>query len=300
MAAAALLAFAPCAAQAAGFVQAAAATPQTPVATVTVAYAKAQTAGDLNVVVVGWNDTTAAVQSVQDSAGNVYHLAIGPTVGQAVEQSIYYASQIAAGTNTVTVRFTKAATYPDIRVLEYSGYSSLDVVAGSNGNSTSAASGSATTTTASELIFGATTVATAVSKAGSGFTLRIYTSPDSDVAEDKTVTAAGSNNAKASLVSSGPWVMQMATFSAGSGSGQQSLAAVSCGGSSETGAASDACTVTLTSAAPSGGTTVSLASNNSAVTLPASLTVASGSTSAAFTATAAAVTTAQTATLTAT
>ena len=35
--------------------------------------------GDLNVVVVGWNDTTATVQSVKDSAGNIYSLAIGPT-----------------------------------------------------------------------------------------------------------------------------------------------------------------------------------------------------------------------------
>ena len=46
---------------------------------VPVTFASAQIAGNLNVVVVGWNDTTAAVSSVTDSVGNVYTLAVGPT-----------------------------------------------------------------------------------------------------------------------------------------------------------------------------------------------------------------------------
>ena len=79
------------------FVQQNSATPQSPTATVAVAYTTAQTAGDLNVVVVGWNDTTATVQSVKDSAGNTYSLAIGPTSGTALRQSIYYAPNILAG-----------------------------------------------------------------------------------------------------------------------------------------------------------------------------------------------------------
>jgi hypothetical protein len=57
--------------------------------------------------------------------------------------------------------------------------------------------------------------------------------------------------------------------------------------------------VGLSAAAPSGGFTVSLASNNGAVTVPASVTVAAGATSASFTATVSSVSTAQTATLTA-
>ena len=47
-----------------GFVQGGYATPQTPQSTVSVTFTSAQTAGHLNVVVVGWNDTTAAVSSV--------------------------------------------------------------------------------------------------------------------------------------------------------------------------------------------------------------------------------------------
>jgi len=199
------------------FVQVASATSQSPTATESVTYPAAQTLGDLNVVVVGWNDTTATVQSVTDSAGNNYSLAMGPTSGTALRQSIYYATDIASGSNTVTVTFSQAATYSDVRILVYQGVTTLDVTAGASGSSAAARSGSAATANANELIFGANTVETENAAAGSGFTARIITSPDGDIAEDKVVTTAGSNSATATLTSSGPWVMQMATFSAVSG-----------------------------------------------------------------------------------
>src|ERR1700757_2895143 len=94
---------------------------------VTVPFQAAQTVGDLNVVVVGWNDATAQVSSLTDSKGNIYKLAVGPTLqtgSVALSQSIYYAQNIstaAAGANTVTLTFNKGAIYPDIRILEYSG-----------------------------------------------------------------------------------------------------------------------------------------------------------------------------------
>ena len=77
------------------------------------------------------------------------------------------------------------------------------------------------------------------------------------------------------------------------------LSAVSCTADSETGAAADACTVTLTAAAPGGGLAVNLSSGSSSVAVPASVMVAAGATSGLFTAIASAVTTARTATLTA-
>ena len=197
-----------------GFVQVASATPQTATATVTVSYTAAETAGDLNVVVVGWNDTTATVQSVKDSLGNTYSLAIGPTSGTAMRQSIYYASNIAGGSNTVTVTFSQAAAYPDVRILEYKGVNVVDVTAGASGSSTSANSGPATTTLANDLIFGADMVFTSTTAAGSGFTSRVITSSDGDIAEDKVVTTTGSNSATATLGSAGPWVMQMVAFGA--------------------------------------------------------------------------------------
>ena len=50
--------------------------------------------------------------------------------------------------------------------------------------------------------------------AGTGFTSRIITSPDGDIAEDKVVSSAGSNTAAAPMSTSTKWVMQIATFRA--------------------------------------------------------------------------------------
>lgn len=76
-------------------------------------------------------------------------------------------------------------------------------------------------------------------------------------------------------------------------------ASLTCEAQSFTGAATDACTVTMTAAA-STGQVVTLSSDNPAVTVPATVTVPANATSATFTATVAAVSSAQTATVTAT
>ena len=103
------------------YVQGNYATPQSAQSSVPVTFTTAQTAGDLNVVVVGWNNSSATVSSVTDSKGNTYTRAVGPTVISGVlSQSIYYAKNIAAaaaGANIVTVAFSGAAAYPDIRIL---------------------------------------------------------------------------------------------------------------------------------------------------------------------------------------
>ncbi len=227
--------------QAVSFVQAAAATPQSPQSTVTVVYPAAQSAGDLNVVVVGWNDTTSKVTSVSDSSGNAYTLAVGPTTGTGLSQSIYFAKDIVSGSNQVTVTFNQTAAYPDIRILEYAGLdtgSPLDVTAAAAGNSSSANSGTATTTATNELLLGADTIATTTTGVESGFTSRIITSPDSDFVEDKVVSSTGSYSATASL-SSGSWVMQMAAFRIAAGSSSPPSVAVNVSPSStnlETGA----------------------------------------------------------------
>lgn len=179
---------------------------------VTVTFGSSQIAGDLNVVAVGWNDTTTSVSSVTDSAGNTYHLAVGPAQGSAVSQSIYYASNIKSGSNTVTVTFSGSTTAPDIRALEYSGVSTLDKTATGSGNSSTSSTSSATTTSADELIFGANLVYTGTTGPGSGFTSRVITSPDGDIAEDEIVSSTGSYSASAPLAGSGPWAMAMATF----------------------------------------------------------------------------------------
>ena len=197
------------------FVQVKSATPQGTSSSVSVTYSAAQTAGNLNVVEVGWNDTTSSVSSVTDSRGNSYALAVGPTRGTGLSQSIYYAKNIVGGSNTVTVTFSKAAAVVDIRALEYSGLDTgnpLDVTAGASGTGTTGNSGAATTSSTNELIVGAGMTAGAFTRAGTGFTSRMITSPDADIAEDQITTAAGSYSATAPTSTSTAWVMQMAAF----------------------------------------------------------------------------------------
>ena len=212
-----------------GFVQGSYATPQSPQSTVSVTYTNVQRAGDLNVVVVGWNDTTAAVSSVTDSSGNLYTLAVGPTKNPgsagtfSLTQSIYFAKGIvsaAATANTVTVRFTVPANYADIRILEYSGLdgaSPVDVTAAAIGTNATSNSGAVTTTNANDLLVGANMVYTSTNSPGSGFTRRMITAPDGDIAEDRVITTAGSYSASAALSSAGPWIMQMVAFKGASG-----------------------------------------------------------------------------------
>ena len=135
------------------YVQGNYATPQMPQTTVSVPFTAAQAVGDLNVVAAGWNDSTATVSTVQDTAGNVYTRAVGPTIlNGSLSQSIYYAKNIVAavaGANVVTVIFSTAAVAPDIRILEYSGADQsnpVDITAANGGTGISDSSGSATTT----------------------------------------------------------------------------------------------------------------------------------------------------------
>ena len=202
------------------FVQVNSATPQTSQTTVTVPFSAAQIAGDTNVLAIGWNDATSNISSVTDSAGNVYALGAPIARGTNLSQAIYYAKNITAapaGANTVTVTFSTAVPFADIRILEYGGLDAvnpLDTRASASGTSILADSGPVTTTSASSLIFGAGMTRKAFKFPGAGFTKRIITKPDSDIAEDRMVTSVGSYNATAQQGSSGAWVMQVVAFRA--------------------------------------------------------------------------------------
>ena len=203
------------------FVQVAAAIQAAAVPSITATYPGAQAAGNFNVVVVGWRGQNALVQSVTDSAGNTYTLAIGPVTGTLLRQYIYFAANIKGGANTVTVTWTAAhmATTPDVRILEYAGVvaeGSLDQMAQASGASATSQCGPVTITSANELIFAANTTSGApgAAAAGSGYSSRIITS-NKDIAEDLFASSVGSYNATAPLTASGNWVMQMATFKAG-------------------------------------------------------------------------------------
>jgi hypothetical protein len=198
------------------FVQVQSSVPQAPETTVATAFDEAQAAGNLNVVVVGWNNATSNIVAVTDSAGNTYQLAAPTTRSGAISQAVYYAKNIAAGANTVNVTFNAATPYVDVRIAEYAGLdpaNPLDVTASAGADSASPSSGAVTTTTATELLVGAGTTTGQFTGAGSGYTTRIITSPDSDILEDRVVTSAGSYSATAAQPS-GTWVMQLVTFRA--------------------------------------------------------------------------------------
>lgn len=91
LAIAAALVMPPAASAAISFVQVNSATPHTSQSTVAVTYTAAQSAGNLNIVVIGWGDNTRNVTSVTDSKGNAYTQVIGRTVNTAgaISQTIY-------------------------------------------------------------------------------------------------------------------------------------------------------------------------------------------------------------------
>jgi hypothetical protein len=193
---------------------------------VAVTLTAAQVARDLNVIAVEWNNSTATVSAVTDKSGNTYTLAVGPTVRSGyATQSIYYAKNLvaaAAGANIVTVTFSSAAASPDIRILGYSGAdpnNPVDVTAAGSGNSTTSSSGSVTTTNATDLLFGANLVQSTTTGPGAGFTSRLLTQPDGDIAEDQTVSATGSYSATAPITPANSWIMQLVAFRAASGGG---------------------------------------------------------------------------------
>jgi hypothetical protein len=190
------------------------ATPQTNQTSVGVRFNAAQAAGNLNVVVVGWSDVTSSVVSVSDTAGNVYQLAAPVTRSSSTSQAIYFAKNVAANaSNTVTATFNTPASYVDLRILEYSGIDTvnpLDQTASAVGSSSSASSGNVTTSTAKELLVAAGTTTGAFVSAGTGFTARVITTPDADIAQDQIVSATGTYSATANQ--SGTWVMQVVSF----------------------------------------------------------------------------------------
>jgi YD repeat-containing protein len=201
-----------------------------PGSSVTATYTSAQSAGDLNVVIIGWGGKGSippptAPSSVTDSKGNTYVLAVGPTGNSTGNgsQSIYYASNIlaaGAGSNSVTISFG-STSFPhlSLQIAEYSGVatsSPLDGTSAGIGTNATVTSGSVTTTNANDLLIGGDYLDAATGAAGSGFTLRVA-SAYNNVLEDQIVTSTGSYAATAPVTGPDWWIMQIAAFKAASG-----------------------------------------------------------------------------------
>jgi len=193
--------------------------PQTAQSSVGVTFNAPQSAGNLNVVAIGWGDSTAHVESVTDSAGNVYAVAAAPVVLSGVaSHTMYYAKNIVgSASNTITVTFDAAAKFVDLRIAEYSGLdpaNPLDGSAGRSGNTYQSASGQIITSAASDMLVAANFTSQTTNAPGLGFTQRVMTSPDGDILEDRLTVSAGSYGAEAQIDALATWVMQMVAFRA--------------------------------------------------------------------------------------
>jgi len=207
------------------FIQQAYSVPQTPQLVVSVPYPQSQSAGNANLLAIGWNDAVATITNISDSASNNYQIAVPTFRGNGMSQAIYYCPNIKSGTNTVTVKFNQPAMFIDLRITEYSGLSktnTFDTGTSATGNGSTASSGFITISATNELLFGAGMTATTFGAPGPGFSQRVITSPDGDIIEDQIATTAGSFNATASL-SSGAWLMQIAAFKSAAPITPQSL-----------------------------------------------------------------------------
>jgi chitodextrinase len=201
------------------FVQQSYATPQTPQSQVSASYVLPQTAGNTNLLAIGWNDTVSSLVSVVDSSGNVYQPAGATYRGSGLSQAIWFASNIAAapsGDNEVTVTFDQTAVYVDLRITEYARVrhaSPFDGLVSANGNGSTASTPSLGVPAASELLFAAGMTGAVFDGPGPGFTNRVITAPDGDIVEDRVAPSAGTYAATAPL-SGGTWLLQLAAFRA--------------------------------------------------------------------------------------
>lgn len=160
--------------------------------------------------------TTPFIQlaNVGNGRGNTYQLAAPTTRSGVISQAIYYAKNVAGGSNTVTVTMSASTPYVDVRIAEYSGLdptSPLDVTSSAGGNSAQPNSGTATTTKARSLLVGAGTTTGVFTGPGSGYTSRVITVPDGDTLQGRFVTSLGSFQATTAVTSS-RWVMQLVAF----------------------------------------------------------------------------------------
>jgi hypothetical protein len=209
----------------AAYVQGVSTTLTTATSSITATFNSAQASGDLNIVVVDFQQGIS-ISSVTDHSGNTYHLAYGPTNdgGGTGSQSIYYAANIAAasaGVNTVTVTFSgSSADGGGLRAAEYSGLATvgpLDVAGGSvcSGTTNLCSSGSVTTTNAADLLVGVNEAN--ATGPGSGYTERLDSASYNLIIEDEAVSTVGSYSASVYVSPDGPYVTQIVAFKVASG-----------------------------------------------------------------------------------
>jgi hypothetical protein len=198
--------------------------------TVSTTYIDAQTAGNTNIVAIGFQSEKEKIVSVSDDKGNAYDLVALAQGEQNLKQAIYYARNIAGadpGKNTVKVAFSGDTLRPDLRITEYKGLYSgpeptkgVDGTKSNMGSNNSASSGAVTTTAANTVLFMAGISSGTFGDPTNDFTRRLLTQPKmgglpstgTGIVADRIVKTAGAYETAAQVSGGGPWLMQLVAF----------------------------------------------------------------------------------------
>jgi hypothetical protein len=252
-----------------------------------------------HLIIVGSFVGLGASVSVTDSLGNTFTQVAHQTVASDHDADVFVGTVASSGADTITVNAGSGENVYAFSMHEYSGVSAtVDASATAQGNSTAAASGSLTTVTSNDLVFAWFTngsnhknenfsslnsAYTMREMSGTG-TLQCYAFANCVESGDLVAGATLTTNATATLNVSDIW---SATVIAFKGAGPVLVSGLACNPTTLGPSAVSTCTVTLTQTAAT-VSSVTLASNNTSLTVPASVTVAAGATTATFSATTAA------------
>ncbi|HLK33201.1 MAG TPA: IPT/TIG domain-containing protein, partial [Terriglobales bacterium] len=228
-------------------------------------FSQAQTAGNLNAVLIAWQDATHDVSGVTDDAGNSYSVG-APTCtyssgGVNLRQAIWFANNIAShgAGNVVTVNWNgdNLPVTPALRILEYSGLETaapLDVSRCYYGTVTNPTgltlvSSGGNNTTAADLLVGGGVTTYAFDSAAEVSVKRILPPDKATIAVDRWQATPASYNVSAYVSQHDQlWLMQYAAFRAR--------------GQSYTPPPPTLTGVTPNSGDPAGGTAITLAGTN--------------------------------------
>jgi hypothetical protein len=189
----------------------------TAVTSLNVAFPSANTAGNL-IVVTARTSSQNRTWTLSDTRGNTYYLArqFNSTDEPNADLRVYYAYNVAGGTNTVSLSISGTATRVGVSVREYRGFGTanpLDQSAAAGGSSAFLNSGMVTTTAANELIIGfGTTSNTATFTAGAGFGNLLQNFAGRLASQDKIVSSAGTYNSTMSINPAFGWSSMVVTF----------------------------------------------------------------------------------------
>jgi len=167
------------------------------------------------------------VFAVSDSRSNTYRQAVSTNQTTDHTLAIFYAQNVAGGTNTVSVTESIGGQTLRFSIMEYSGVattSALDATVAQQETNSTPSSGSTTTSANGELLLGLVSTGDPENfTAGSGYTIRGFVPAEPStklISEDRIQQAAGTASATATINSADNWAAVLAAFkplAAGSG-----------------------------------------------------------------------------------